>query len=521
MQYRFKTQPFSHQKKTFDETRTMREYAIFWEQGTGKTKITIDTACWNFQEGNIDGLLVVAPNGVHLNWVTDELPAHVPDYIMERTRSHVFQSSKANTAWHIKAVNNVVNYRGFSVLTMSYDSFMTEKGKKVAWDFLRKRKVMFVLDESRRIKTPGAKRTKSIVAAGKYAVMRRVLDGTPVANGPFDLYSLMRFLDDDFWKIHELDNFALFKQHFGKFQKIKLKDSDRTFDKLTRYRRLGELNEIISYVSSRVTKDEVLDLPPKLFQKRYFEMTPQQSRLYEQIRDEYMAELESESTCPECEGTGRVEYVEAGQTCSWQCERCEGTGKAKGALITAPLAITRLLRLQQITCGYIPYDGGDPVHWIDGGNPRLDALLELAGDTPHCAIIWARFRMDIDLIMDGLKKVGLEAVRYDGKVSNKDRAFAKEAFQKKDVQYFVANPAAASEGLTLNSARSVLYYNNSFKLTDRLQSEDRAHRIGQEHPVNYYDIIAPGTVDEKLVKALRMKYDVAVQITGDKLKEWL
>jgi SNF2 family DNA or RNA helicase len=226
----------------------------------------------------------------------------------------------------------------------------------------------------------------------------------------------------------------------------------------------------------------VLDLPPKLYSKRYFDLTPEQQRVYVEIKTEALTLLDT------------------------------------GDVVTAPLIITRLLRMQQVTCGYVPTDDGHVEQMIGDKNPRLDTLVELCEGLAHPAIIWAKFRKDIDLIME---KLGDKAVRYDGQTSDDERAEAKRRFQTGDVQFFVANPAAGSTGLTLTAARTVIYYNNSFKLVDRLQSEDRAHRAGQTFPVDYIDIVAPNTVDVAIVNALRSKVNIAAEITGDNLKEWL
>ena len=209
--------------------------------------------------------------------------------------------------------------------------------------------------------------------------------------------------------------------------------------------------------------------------------------------------------------------------------------------VIAALAITRLLRLQQITCGYLPTDDEDePLYVIPGANRRLDLLCDLIEAQQQKTIVWARFQMDITLILAELKKRGIKAVRYDGLVNDDERAEAKALFQgeralydrgqvvgretippEEQAQVFVGNPAAGATGLTLTAAKTVIYYSNSFKLIDRLQSEDRAHRIGQDNSVLYIDLVAEDTVDEKVVEALRNKFNVASQITGDRLKDWL
>lgn len=483
MHYTPKTTPFSHQAQVFEESRDLPTFAVFWEQGTGKTKLIIDTAVWLFMRGEIDAVIVVAPNSVHRNWISDELPVHLPDWAMKESRTHIYQAIKAKTKWHKAAVNNMLWHVGLAWLAISYDAFMTKSGKQLIWDMLKRRKCLYVLDESARIKTPGAKRTKSIVASGRYAKYKRILTGTPVANGPFDVYAPIRFLQQDFWKHHSIGSALAFRHQYGVFRKGFNGTQNREYSYLVDYKNLDQLNEALQKISSRVLKEDVLDLPPKLYSKRYFELSKEQQRLYEQLVEEFIAELDT------------------------------------GEVVTAPLVLTRMLRLQQVTCGYLPTDPeAKEFHLIGDVNPRLELLKEIAEDTPHSAIIWARFVKDIDLIMDAL---GDRAVRFDGRVPEPEREVAKKAFQNKEYQFFVSNPAVGGEGLTLNAARTVIYYNNSFKLTERLQSEDRAHRIGQEHPVQYIDIMAQETVDEHIVKALRKKYNIAALVTGDRVREWL
>lgn len=311
MDYQFKLPPFEHQQKTFDYSRDLTEYAILWEQGTGKTKIAIDTGSYLYLSGQIDAILIVAPNNVHRNWVSDEIPKHMPDRALGVCKTFCFNSAKAATKTHQAAFNEILVHPGLAVMTISYDGFMTDAGKKAVWKFLKSRKVLFIADESHRIKTPGAKRTKSVIAAAKYAKYRRILTGTPIANGPFDIYSQMRFLNEDFWKPYNLDSYVVFKTIFGKWLKgYDGGEGKPKYDVLVGYQNLDRLNKILLANSSRVLKEDVLDLPPKMYSKRYFEMSSLQRKLYEELKHEYMTIHDQE-------------------------------------LITAPLAIVRLLRPQQ------------------------------------------------------------------------------------------------------------------------------------------------------------------------------
>lgn len=492
MSYEFKTKPFSHQQRVFEETRDLPAYGLLWEQGTGKTKPTIDTAGYLYEQGKIDAVLLVAPSGVHRNWVTDEIPTHLPDRLQSVSRCMYWRTPRSRTLWHQDEFKQLLGHKGLAWLCIGYDGFMSEIGKNSVWKFLSRRRCLYILDESHHVKTPKAKRTRSIVRSGHYAPYRRILTGTP-ADKPFDIYSQLRFLDPDLWARRHMATFAAFKQHYGEWftaaEAREVTGYDPGYDKLLRYKNLEELNEILQGMSDRVLKEDVLDLPPKLYTKRYFDMHPRQQRMYSELHRELELELES------------------------------------GAIVDGTLAIVRLLRLQQIACGYVVADAAEPVEKIGPNNPRLDLLVEECEVIPHQAIIWCRFRHDVDQIVDAL---GASAVRYDGAIDEEEAARSKEIFNAGDAQWLVANPAKGAEGLTLNGAKTSIFYSNSFKLLERLQAEDRNHRIGQDgaqhdigHGVLYMDLCANGTVDEKILQALRDKFDIASQITGDELRAWI
>jgi SNF2 family DNA or RNA helicase len=190
-----------------------------------------------------------------------------------------------------------------------------------------------------------------------------------------------------------------------------------------------------------------------------------------------------------------------------------------GGVITAELPIVKLLRLQQIACNYVPVGEDEPVHMFSAKNPRLTVMEDIRDQTFQPTIVWARFTHDVDQLMDLL---GKDAVRYDGSVDDDTAERNKLAFQAGDAQWFVGTAQKGGPGLTLTQAKNMVYYSNSFRLIDRLQSEDRCHRAGMdEHPVNYIDIVANDTVDNHIVNNLRNKRDVAVEIQGDKWKEWI
>ncbi len=480
---RFKVAPYAHQQEVFERTRDLEAYALFWMMGTGKSRTTLDTAAWQYLEGRIDTLLVIAPKGVHRNWITDEVPAHLsPDVVY----SHAlwYEGSKAHSKVYQNTLSQAVGFDGLLIVAVNYDAVITKQGKAFC-DQLMKRRTLLVLDESPRIKNPTAKRTKAVLKLGEKAISRRILTGTPITNGPFDAYSQIDFLDGMFWSRRHLGSYFAFKNHFGIFETQHLSNG-RRFQARVGFKNVDSLYDMLLPISDRKTKDEVLDLPPKVYSKIYVEMTKQQRKIYDEIRDNAIAFLES------------------------------------GEMVTAAIVIVEMLRLQQIVNGFVMTELDQTIVDIEGGNPRIDALIEALDDTaPQQSIVWARFQHDIDLIAKRLDKEKITYVRYDGRTSDKDRATAIADFRAGTARVFLANPAAAGEGLTLIEATVVIYYSNTFKLAERLQSEDRPHRIGQTKTVLYIDLVCPDTMDERIVKALRDKLNVASIITGDTFKEWI
>ena len=188
--------------------------------------------------------------------------------------------------------------------------------------------------------------------------------------------------------------------------------------------------------------------------------------------------------------------------------------------MTAPLIITRILRLQQILCGFIKYDDGRE-EVIEGTNPRLEELMNVLEETTGGVIIWATFRRTIEMIYDALaKKYGASNVAtYYGETESELRQEIVTKFQAGKIKYFIGQPRTGGYGLTLTNAKTVIYFNNTYDMEVRLQSEDRAHRIGQKDKVTYIDFVVPGSIDEKILKTLDTKKKLADQITGDNWKE--
>ena len=497
--YEFKTKPFDHQARVFEETKDLEAHALLWEQGTGKTKALIDIASYNYLKGRINALMIVAPGGVNMNWVNDEIPTHMPDRVRHVSRIVVVDSVKLKQVTWQRKNKNVFDHEGLLIVVFTYDNFMTEAGKKFAWKLLQKRDVFAALDEAHYIKTPKAKRTKSIVASGKYPKMKRILTGTPISVGPFDVYSQLKYLDESFWDDVGCRTFESFKSMFGIFHDMKVTNGGKTYQikKLIDYRNLDLLKKKVDSISDRVLKEDVLDLPEKVYVKRYFSASAEQWQLYQDLAEFMIVQLNTKQAS------------------------------------VARIKLVLLLRFQQLLSGYLPVfdlesDEEDLIRLDD--NPRLSCLLDnlaVTQEAGHCGMVWANFRPDIDIIMQSLEEKGWSAVRYDGAVSDEEAEHNRQLYKNGEVQFFVGNPAKGREGLTFVNTRTVDYYTNSFRLLDRLQSEDRAHRAGQKHKVLYRDYVGlspednKALIDMKIVDNLRNKVDIASTITGDQLKEWI
>jgi SNF2 family DNA or RNA helicase len=378
----------------------------------------------------------------------------------------------------MEAMLNYVD--GLRILIMNIEAFSTEKGVTFARTFLRVTNSFMAVDESTTIKTPNAKRTKNIIKVGREARFRRIATGSPVTKSPLDLYAQCEFLSAD---CLNMASYYAFQARYAVL--VERRMATHTFKQIVGYRRLDELQKRLDNFSFRVTKEECLDLPDKVYTRREVEMTAEQRKAYDQMK--LMA----------------LSVIDQG-------------------IVSTNNALTQLMRLHQICCGHVKLDDGSEV---DFPNNRIDELLAALEEVDGKVIIWANYRKDIERIKNRLQHdYGMTAVAsYYGDTEAEERQEVVTRFQDPNdsLRFFVGNPRTGGYGLTLTAAKTVIYYSNNFDLEVRLQSEDRAHRIGQTSKVTYIDLITPGTVDEHIVKALRNKINIASAVLGEELKEWL
>ena len=452
-------------------------FAYFMEMGTGKSKVLLDNVAMLFDKGKIDSVLIVAPKGVYKNWYDSEIPEHLAEHI---DRNVVLWKALITKEQKLKYDSLFKqDYTKIQIFLMNVEALSTKKGLEAARQFLNVKKVLFAIDESTTIKNPSAKRTKNILQLSKMGKYRRILTGSPVTKSPLDLYTQCQFLDP-FLLDHA--SYYSFRTRYALMRNMNF--NGRSVNVVVGYQRLAELAEKIKPFSYRVLKDDCLDLPPKTFMKRVIQLTPEQKRVYEQMKKMALATL-------------------------------------NGKMVTTMNVITQLMRLQQITCGHFKADD-DSIQNIK--NNRITELMDVLEEVEGKAIIWAHWRHDIDTIVEFIEdKYPGSVVTYYGDTTTEDRQKAIKKIQDPEskVRFLVGTPQTGGYGITLTGASTMIYYSNGYDLEKRQQSEARIDRIGQKKPMTYIDILAEDTIDEKIVKSLRKKVNIATEIMGEELKAWI
>jgi len=476
MNYKFKTKPYKHQLTALEKSWNKETYAYFMEMGTGKTKVLIDNMSMLYDKGKIDGALIIAPKGVIKTWYEQEIPTHLPNHIENVTvlwQPNITkkQQEKLESLFEVETA--------LHILVMNVEAFSTDKGVKFASKFLNSHKVLMAIDESTTIKTPSAKRTKNIISLGKYAKYRRIMTGSPVTKNPLDLYTQCEFLDP---YLLDFTSYYAFRNRYAEMKTMHLRG--RSIQVIDEFKNLGELSESLKGFSYRVLKEDCLDLPSKVFTKRHITLTGDQRKIYDQMKKAAMAVL-------------------------------------NGKVTTTMTVLTQLMRLHQITCGHFTADDGS-TQLIE--NNRVKELMNVLEETEGKAIIWANYQRDVTQIIKAISEQYGQGsvVDYYGLTPQEERQENIKRFQNgDDCRFIVGTTQTGGYGITLTKANTVVYYSNGYDLEKRLQSEDRAHRIGQTKSVTYVDLIAEDTVDEKIVEALRSKINVASEVLGEELKAWI
>lgn len=481
--FEFTTKPYAHQKQVVVDTALNPYWAYFLEMGCGKSKILLDKVAVLASINKIRAAVIIAPKGVYSNWVNKEIPQHFSNKIPYLILKWGDKSKAFKETWkELFQPEHIAE--NFLFFVINIEALSSKSGGQALTDFLNKfaPECLICCDESTVIKNPKAKRTVAAVKAAHKCYYRTILTGSPVTKSPLDLYAQCAFLKSG---ILGHTSFYTFRNEYAIMKDQINPYNGATFKQIVGYRNEDKLRDLLKTFSTRITKQECLDLPEKLYAVREVEMTPEQKVYYNAIKKENLALLEN------------------------------------GDQISAQMAITRLLRMHQIVCGCIKTDTGEELLIK---NNRLAELMNILDETSGKVIIWANYRANIKELVSSIEKAyGKESVvSYFGDTSQANRELAVKRFQEDPIcRFFVGNTQTGGYGITLTAATTTIYYSNNYDLEKRLQSEDRNHRIGQTSKVQYIDLVTPGTVDLKILKALKNKIQIADAILGDNAKEWL
>ena len=469
----YKTTPYEHQRNALNQSAEKTQWAYFMEMGTGKTKVTIDNMAYLFLQRKITAALIIAPKSVYTNWET-EIEVHMPDVIKYK----IFKWNLDKPKDYFKLEES----KDLKIFLINVEALSTKRGFEGCVEYLSKNKLNFVaLDESTTIKNRSAKRTKNILALQKLSLVRRILTGSPITKSPLDLYTQCQFLSPE---LLGFSSYLAFRNRYAEMTDIPV-GSGRYISVPKYYKRLEELETKLKQFSTRIRKDQCLDLKPKVRQKRYIELEGDSKKIYERLRTSALAIVEDST-------------------------------------ISFSNKLTEIIKLHQVCNGFSKDDDGQI---LELHKSKINALDEILEETDGKVIIWANYIYNIKEIISFLeKKYGKESVvSIYGAIDVQTRKKAVEKIQKDPkVRFLVGNPTTGGFGLTLTAVNTVIYFSNNYNLEVRMQSEDRAHRMGQKGTVVYIDIVAKNTLDEAIMKSLTSKGQVAAKTLGEEdLRSWL
>jgi SNF2 family DNA or RNA helicase len=471
--YEPKLPPRDYQAREFVRMEDHTAWALLCYMRTGKSKMVLDDFGRLEEEGKVQDLLVVAPAGVYLTW-KDEVDKHLSTTLYTRMRLDVWRSGKKMNSGFLQ------DHSRPRIFLVNVEALSTATGARQACEaFLKDRRVMTAVDESTVIKGPGTKRTeyviRSLAPLSKY---RRILSGLPTPRSPLDLFSQFYFLDP---RILGYTTYSKFRSHYAVLTKKPFGPGGRLIDIVTGYQNLDELQAKIAPHSSRVTFRP--DIPPT-WTIRQVPLTAEQQRVYRELKEYATTKL------------------------------------AEDSYATATVVLAQISKLHQVLCGHVVDEQGVtreiPEH-------KTDQLMELLDDYSGKAVVWVTYDADVRKVAFRIAQEygpGSVARFWGGNLSTRE---AEERKFKEDptCRFMVATASAGGRGRTWDVADLVVYYSSSFDLEHREQSVQRVHAVDKKRQVDYIDLVAPGTVEEKILDALRKKIDLAAAITNDGYREWV
>ena len=460
--YVSKTPDLPHQAEALSRIRALDKpvFALFMEPGTAKTKVAADYAGELHNEDRIQRLLVIAPKGVHRQWINQQLPQHL------------------GTDWYGAAWPDVLPNRlasALQIFSIGYDGAKTKKGTEAINNFINTSdRFMLVLDESHYAKNPKTGRWKTVekIANHDMCIFKMLLTGTPIAKNLVDEWAQLWLLDPDIIGTRYL---TTFKQEYcilggwdGK--------------QVVKHRNLDKFKALTAPYIFRIKRSD-LGMVDDEYREWYVTLTPKQRSYIREAKEEVLLQIDS------------------------------------GEIISTSQIGSVLAKIQQISNGWVRDGEGNDIDIMPAkDNPRLMALQEWIGESDleeYPIAIWCRFHHDIEQI----RNLNPDAYPYYGPVSDKARETNKEAWLKKG-GIFLGTPGSGGVGLNLQGrCARVAYYSLSENYVDRVQSEARFSRLGKLGPIEFTDFIARGSRDYSIQRNLRNKKSLADLTLDDIRKE--
>ena len=450
------TVPFRHQVAAYNMAVTNSNSALLMEQGCGKTAVAIAAAGRRFQKGEISRVLVVAPASV--------VPVWPKEFALHADFSHEVKSLEGSTTKRAEILQAwQPNPKHLQVAVINYEATWRMEEALIAW-----RPDMIICDESQRIKTPGARQSKTMARLGTIARYRMILTGTPVSQGPLDFYSQYRFLDRN-----------IFGTSFWAFRNRYAIMGGYENRQVIGYQNLPELVKKAHSIAFRCRKADCLDLPDQIDQVLYCDLERDAQRIYNQLVKESVAELSSEE------------------------------------VVAAPNVLSRLLRLSQVTGGFLKVDE-KTTQVSKAKMALLEETLDDLIEAGKKVVVFARFVPELMAITKLLISKGISHSLIYGETPMDNRGRMVEDFQTNpDVKVFVAQIQTAGLGITLHAADTAIFYSLDYSYANYDQCRARIHRIGQKNNCTYIHLVARNTVDEKVLSALAQKRDLADQVVDN------
>jgi SNF2 family DNA or RNA helicase len=464
-----------------------QEYdGLFADPGMGKTRMALKVSERAFGRSQIEAMIVVSPNSVKTNWCAwdhmqedgeiDEVQKHLgTDHVIRGV--WLSGATGANKkAWEQFERDIAKPHTKLIILSVNYESFLTEQFFEFMQAFCKKYRTRIVPDESTRIGKPGSQRTKRVTKLGKLAVQKSLLTGTPILKSPMKIFSQARFLSD---KALGYTSFFPFRNRYCKMGGFQMKQ-------IVDYKNLDELSEKIATWSFRLkAEDHLKNMPPRDWKKHYVDMTPEQARAYKTMRQEFFAQVD-------------------------------------GTEITANIVLAQMTRLQQILGGYISKDGVDHEIIPPAKNPKMRETLSIIED--YRSIVWFRFKPELAGMAQLLRDEGIPFFEFHGGMTDTEKLAVRKAFFRGERQVVLGTTSTGGIGIDeFKVANTVCFFSNDFDTERREQAEKRTWRIGSDKDtlIRYRDILVPNSVDTKIIKVLRGDAQLSAAILKENYREWL